>query len=175
MKVEVDLGRDAFAVCFNADRVKEEGIERVIRALGFRPRRARPEDLGVRERTILRGDAPEPVASVLARARDEGRFVLVEFYADWCAPCRVVDSEILPHPLVKQALEAYIVLRVDVDEFPEAIAHFKVSAMPTLLALDPDGRELARFEGLPKPEELAAKLTAASAAASVPEEERPRP
>ena len=175
MKVEVDLGRDAFAVCFDAGRMNEDGIEKVIRVLGFRPRRARAEDLEARERAIVQGDAPEPVAAVLARARAEGRFVLIDFYADWCAPCKIIDDKILPHPRVKEALQAYIVLRIDADEFPEAITYFEVAAMPTLLALDADGRELERFEGLPNPEELAVQLTAARKAASVPEERRSRP
>jgi thiol-disulfide isomerase/thioredoxin len=175
VEVEFDPGRDAFAVCFDAGRVNEDGIERAIRFLGFRPRRGRPEDLGTRERAILRGDVPEPVTGVLARARDEGRFVLLDFFADWCAPCKIVEAEILPHPRVREALEAYIVLIVDVDESPEVVKYFAVTAMPTLLALDADGNELRRFEGLPKPEDLAAQLTAAREPAPTREEGRPQP
>ena len=161
MKVEVDLGRDAFAVCFDSGRVNEDRIERAIRALGFRPRQVRPEDLEVPGREGARGEAPDRVARVLARARDEGRFVLLEFFADWCPPCKVVEARILPHPRVKEALVNYILLPVDADEFPEVVDYFEISAMPTLLAVDADGVELRRFEGVPEPEELAAELEAA--------------
>ncbi len=115
---------------------------------------------------------PEPVSRALGRARDQGRLVLLDFYADWCAPCKIVEAEILPHPRVKEALAAYIVLRVDVDELPEAVEYFKIAAMPTLLALDSEGRELRRFEGLPEPEELAAQLLTAARGSSPAREEK---
>jgi len=165
--VDVDLERDAFSVCFDAGRVMEEQIERVIRVLGFQPRQAGPEELEAREGATLRGDVPDPVAGLLARARREGRHVLLDFYADWCAPCKVIDTEILPDSRVRQALEGYVVLRVDAEEFPVAFTYFEVAAMPTLLVLDASGRELQRFEGVPQPDEFAAHLTSLRAAAPV--------
>ena len=124
---------------------------------------------------MIGGDAPEPVARALARARDEGRLVLLHFFADWCPPCKIVETEILPHTRVKEALAAYIVLGVDADEFPEAVNYFRVAAMPTLLAIDVNGVELRRFEGVPEPKDLAAQLTALREPSSAREEEDDEP
>ena len=60
--------------------------------------------------------------------------------------------------LVKKALEAFIFLHVDLDEFPKAGEEYAVDAMPTMVVLDTEGRELHRFVGLMEPEELARRL-----------------
>lgn len=161
MEVKVDLGRDAFEICYDAGSLTGEGIERVIRALGFRPRQAQPQDLVAAEPSGNLGEAPSPVAQALSRARDEGRSLVIDFFADWCGPCKVLEDTILPHPRVQEALRQYILLRVDADEYPRTVEYYRIDAMPTLLALDGAGKELRRFEGLPDPEELAAQLAAA--------------
>ena len=55
--------------------------------------------------------------------------VLLDFYADWCGPCRMVS------PLIEQIAEEnpqYLVGKVNVDEEPELAAQFGVSSIPTL-------------------------------------------
>ena len=58
--------------------------------------------------------------------------VLVDFYADWCGPCRMVS------PLIDQIGEEatdFLVGKVNVDNDPELAAEFGVSTIPTLLVL----------------------------------------
>ena len=59
-----------------------------------------------------------------------GDRVLVDFFATWCGPCKmlapIIEQIAEEHPEVK-------VLKVDVDEVPEAAAQFGVSAIPTLI------------------------------------------
>ena len=55
--------------------------------------------------------------------------VLVDFYADWCGPCKMVS------PLVDELSEesdAYKVGKVNVDESPELAAKYGVMSIPTL-------------------------------------------
>ncbi|MEA4927882.1 MAG: thioredoxin [Candidatus Limiplasma sp.] len=62
--------------------------------------------------------------------------VLVDFYADWCGPCRMVS------PLVDELSEesdAFKVGKVNVDESPELAARYGVKSIPTLLVLK-DGK-----------------------------------
>ena len=58
--------------------------------------------------------------------------VLVDFYADWCGPCRMVS------PIVDQIAEEhpeYLVVKVNVDEAPELASEFEVMSIPMLLIM----------------------------------------
>ncbi len=58
--------------------------------------------------------------------------VLLDFYADWCGPCRMVS------PLVDQIAEEhpqYAVGKINVDNEPELAAKFGVMSIPTLVVL----------------------------------------
>lgn len=58
------------------------------------------------------------------------KLVLVDFYADWCAPCR----EIKPYleDISKEMSENVTVIRVNVDENPELSTELKIDAIPEL-------------------------------------------
>jgi thioredoxin 1 len=59
--------------------------------------------------------------------------VLVDFWAEWCAPCRRIA------PVIKELAEEYgeklRVVKVDTDANPKTAARMQVRAMPTLLVL----------------------------------------
>ena len=66
----------------------------------------------------------------------QNELVLVDFYADWCGPCKMVS------PLVDELAEesdAYKVGKVNVDEYPELAARYGVMSIPTLIVLK-DGK-----------------------------------
>ena len=58
--------------------------------------------------------------------------VLIDFYADWCGPCRMVS------PLVDEISEEnpqYVVGKINVDNEPELAAAFAVSSIPMLVVI----------------------------------------
>ncbi len=58
--------------------------------------------------------------------------VLLDFYADWCGPCRMVS------PLVDEIAEEhpeYLVGKINVDEEGELAAAFGVTSIPTLVVM----------------------------------------
>ena len=58
--------------------------------------------------------------------------VLLDFYADWCGPCRMVAP--LVHEIAEEHPE-YAVCKVNVDEQPELAAAFSVYSIPSLVVL----------------------------------------
>ncbi len=70
--------------------------------------------------------------------------VLLDFYADWCGPCRMVS------PLVDQIAEEnpeYLVGKINVDEQPELAQQFGVMSIPTLVVLK-DGKIIEQSAGV---------------------------
>ncbi|QIK69386.1 thioredoxin [Erysipelothrix sp. HDW6C] len=76
--------------------------------------------------------------------------VLVDFYADWCGPCKMI-SPILAELSETHADKATIV-KINVDEEGELAQRFDVMSIPTLI-LFKDGKPVGRKTGfMPKPE-----------------------
>lgn len=76
--------------------------------------------------------------------------VLLDFYADWCGPCRMVG------PIVSEIAEKRSdikVGKVNVDEQPELAAQFQVSSIPMLAVLN-EGELKSRAVGYREKEEI---------------------
>lgn len=67
--------------------------------------------------------------------------VLLDFYADWCAPCRQAAGTV-----EQLARRGYPVRKVNIDQEPQLAKQFKVSGIPCFVLLV-DGREVSRAEG----------------------------
>lgn len=70
--------------------------------------------------------------------------VLVDFWAVWCGPCRLV-SPALDH-LARERAGAVKLVKVDVDKSPRLSARFDIRAVPTLVILI-EGKVVARQAG----------------------------
>lgn len=75
--------------------------------------------------------AKELTAQTFDEAIRGNAVVLVDFWAPWCGPCRMVG------PYIDQIAEAYAgkaaVCKVNVDECPEIAARYGVSTIPTVM------------------------------------------
>jgi len=75
---------------------------------------------------------------------------LVDFWADWCGPCRMVA------PIIEELGETYdgraLIAKVNVDEQAELATRFGVMSIPTVIIFK-DGEELGRLVGVSPQEE----------------------
>jgi thiol:disulfide interchange protein DsbD len=151
--IEVFLDRDAFTLDYDPDLVNLEDMYTAIRGLGYEPRLSAGEEV---ESAIAEAGAavPEPVATALATAKTEGKLVFLDFYAEWCLACKVLEENTLLDSAVASTLEKLVSLTVDTDLYTPASLHYNIVGMPTLLVLDSDGTEIYRSVGLITPSEL---------------------
>lgn len=86
------------------------------------------------------------VQTILNQATQEGKPVIVDFYADWCASCKIIATTTLIDPAVTALLNNFVTLTVDVtaqnSETHALLAHFNVVAPPTFLFFNAKGQQL---------------------------------
>ncbi len=82
----------------------------------------------------------------LEQAVAKGRPVFIDFYADWCIPCKELDKFTFPDPEVVELSHKFLMLKVDLtgsgNPMNERLKNrFSVKGVPTLLLLYADGTE----------------------------------
>ena len=82
--------------------------------------------------------------------------VLVDFWAEWCGPCRMV-SPIL-EKLGETMSDQIKIVKLNVDENQEEASKYGVMSIPTYLILK-DGKEVERFVGVTSKEVIKHKIS----------------
>ena len=82
-------------------------------------------------------------------ATEAASLAMVDFWADWCGPCRMLAPAI--EALDKQYGDKVLVAKVNVDEEPELARRFGVMSIPTVVFLK-NGAEFDRKVGLLPPD-----------------------
>jgi len=88
----------------------------------------------------------------LEELKTDGRPILLDFYADWCGPCRMVA------PIIEEIANEnpdIIVGKINVDDIPDLASEFGVFSIPTLAVIK-DGKVVAKSAGARPKEQIIA-------------------
>lgn len=100
---------------------------------------------------------PRPVAegvewtpydeTLLVQARESGSPVIIDFYADWCLPCKELDARTFTDPAVIAESERFVRLKADLTqaEDPQTVrltSEYQIIGVPTIAFIDGSGTEI---------------------------------
>jgi thioredoxin:protein disulfide reductase len=99
--------------------------------------------------------------AALQQAATDKRPVLIDFYADWCIPCREMDKKTYPNQQVIEKSRQFLMFKADLtrtgsSEVEQLTKQFQIFGVPTTVFVGPEGRERAELRkvGFVPPQEL---------------------
>lgn len=152
------LETDEFVVLYDGARTAEAKLLAEVEKAGFQAEVVR-EAAAVRATTGGDRLPNHPLLrDALARAREQHKPIVIDFYAEWCEPCKRMLRETFPDPQVRPLLEQCILLKIDTDEHAQLAQQMGVVGLPDIRLLLPDGRLVKQFVDFQDAERFAAAL-----------------
>ena len=75
--------------------------------------------------------------------------ILVDFWAPWCGPCKMVAPEV--SKVASEGAGSFVLAKVNTEQLPSLASRFRITAIPTM-AIFKSGNEVARQQGaMPAP------------------------
>lgn len=118
-------------------------------------------------------EGPSPIpwqpysAQAVAEAQAAHKPVMIDFYADWCGPCHVLDKKVFSRKDVAEAAARFVALRADMTyesrpEVKELAEKYAIFGYPTVVFIDSDGKEpkLMRLNGVEPAPQFIQRLNA---------------
>ena len=88
---------------------------------------------------------PASLERELNTAKAQGQWVLLDYYADWCVSCKVMEKQVFGQPQVMDALQGVRLLRLDVTTDTvasrELLSRYQVPGPPSFIWIGPNGVE----------------------------------
>ena len=99
------------------------------------------------------------LSPALAKAKETGKPIMIDFFATWCPPCKMLDAQTYTDAKVQDRSKDWIMVRIDVDENKALAREYQIASIPTLVLLNPNGKEVAREMGFIPPAEMLAFMS----------------
>src|SRR5262245_34192784 len=125
------LDRDEFAITYDPAKVAPAEIIATIKKKGYTARVVNGKNQTAREPAVL--SLPHGFAlldEALAKARRERKPIVLDFYAEWCAPCMRMEKTTFKDERVKAFLGRCIFVRIDTDKYPDIAKRMAVEGLP---------------------------------------------
>lgn len=154
------LERDEFVITYDEIKATPKILIATIRKAGYTAQVVTGKDKGgVSETTPA--ELPQGFAlldEAIKQAKRERKPIVLDFSAEWCAPCKRMEKTTFADAKVTELLERCILVRIDVDQHEELTQRLGVIGLPDLRMVTPDGKVFQRLRGYQYPDTFAADL-----------------
>ena len=76
----------------------------------------------------------------LQRAKKEEKFVVIDFFATWCGPCKMMERTTFADERVRRRMTEFVPLKIDVDQQRKIAAKYGIQSLPTTAVVGSDGK-----------------------------------
>ncbi len=96
----------------------------------------------------------ESLPEGLKSAKKAKKLVFVDFWAEWCVPCKRMLKTTYVDPKVVARAKRFVPVLLNADKVKEITAKYKIEAIPVALFLDAKGKVIARGDGFMNAEKM---------------------
>lgn len=143
------LDRDEFVVTFDAAKADIKRLIATIKNAGYTAQVVSNET-----KSPVDANAPAVLPSgfalldnALARAMAENKLIVLDFFAEWCAPCQRMEKTTFVDGRVANLLARAVVVRIDTDQHADIAAQMGVVGLPDIRFVKPDGSIIRQLRG----------------------------
>lgn len=89
-------------------------------------------------------------SELLTKAKTENKLIFIDCYAEWCGPCKYMDSNVFPDKNVGDFMNKNFInakINMEEGEGPAIGRKYKVRSYPTFLIINKGGDEVVRIVG----------------------------
>ncbi|MBV1915035.1 MAG: protein-disulfide reductase DsbD [Pseudomonadales bacterium] len=101
------------------------------------------------ELTFYPADNSAQLEKLVDQAKQQGKPLMIDFYADWCISCKVMENQVFTDPQVSSALQKFLLVRADITDntaiHQQLLNRFKLFGPPALVFFDSTGVEVPEF------------------------------
>src|SRR5262245_59420447 len=153
------LDRDEFVVTYDPAQVEPARLIATIKETGYTARVVSgngKSTAGTASLSLPRGFAL--LDEALGQAQKERKPIVLDFFAEWCAPCQRMEKTTFKDERVKAILERCVFVRVDTDDHPDIAKRMTVEGLPDISFVLPDGKMIRQLRNFQDAESFSSEL-----------------
>lgn len=154
------LDRDEFVVTYDPTKADLSKLIATIKESGYTA-----QVVGDKAAQVDSSDLPLTLPQgfplldeAMARAKIEKKLIVLDFFAEWCAPCKRMEKTTFANSRVAALLKRYVVVRIDTDQHVDLAALLGVVGLPDIRFVTSDGKVVRQLRGFQDADALTGEL-----------------